>query len=143
MSWNRFELDHYAQRIVLEARKRDPKSLNQAYKMRASCAYGLERFWGEHLRLNGEKSSQEDRAKAAFIADVWKALATEILSKAGIKLPQEVLSNTQSEATINKVAAQLWGLDDYERQVALAVLTNFCDAIVWWTQRLKGGSDRD
>jgi hypothetical protein len=40
--------------IVLKARHRDhnPKktSLNQAYKMRTACAYGLERFWGEHLR---------------------------------------------------------------------------------------------
>ncbi|WP_411872051.1 hypothetical protein [Vulcanococcus limneticus] len=143
MSWNRFELDRHAQRIVLDARTRDPKSLNQAYKMRANCAYGLERFWGEHLRLKGERSSQEDRDKAAFIADVWSTLTTKILSKAGIELPQEVLSNQQNEATINKVAEQLWSLGDYERQVALAVLTNFCDAIVWWTQRLKGGNDRD
>jgi hypothetical protein len=138
MSWNRFELDHHAQKIVLKARERDEKSLNQAYKMRATCAYGLERFWGEHLRLNGAKSNQGDQDKAAFIADVWAALTKELLPKAGIDLPVEVRSSNHSEAQIQEVASKLWGLDDYERQVSLAVLTNLCDAVVWWTQRLKG-----
>jgi hypothetical protein len=141
MGWHPFDLDHLAQRIVLAARKRDDKSLNQAYKLRASCAYGLERFWGEHLRLNGAKSNQEDQNKAAFVADVWKALSVELLPKAGIQLPVEVLSNSQNEQQIQIVADRLWDLNSYDRQVALAVLTNLCDAVVWWTQRLKGGSD--
>jgi len=46
MGWHPYDLDHLAQEIVLKARKKDPDSLNQAYKMRATCAYGLERFWG-------------------------------------------------------------------------------------------------
>ena len=141
MGWHPFDLDHLAQEIVLAARKRDEKSLNQAYKLRASCAYGLERFWGEHLRLNGAKSNQEDQNKAAIVADVWKALSVELLPKAGIQLPAEVLSNSQNEQQIQIVADRLWDLNSYDRQVALAVLTNLCDAVVWWTQRLKGGSD--
>jgi hypothetical protein len=71
MGWNRFEFDHHAQQIVLAARKRDPDSLNQAYKMRTTCAYGLERFWGEHLRLSGDKAKDGEKHKAQFIADVW------------------------------------------------------------------------
>lgn len=141
MGWTRFDLDHHAQRIVLAARKRDPKSLNQAYKLRATCAYGLERFWGEHLRLNGAKSNQEDKNKAAFIEDVWKALSVELLPKAGVHIPFEVLSNNQDESKILDVAERLWDLNPYDRQVALAVLTNLSDAVVWWTQRLKGGAD--
>jgi hypothetical protein len=141
MGWTRFDLDHHAQRIVLAARKRDPKSLNQAYKLRATCAYGLERFWGEHLRLNGAKANQEDQHKAAFVADVWKTLSVELLPKAGIKIPTELLSNRDSERQIEDVAERLWDLNAYDRQVALAVLTNLSDAVVWWTQRLKGGAD--
>lgn len=143
MSWTQFDLDHQAQKIVLAARKRDPKSLNQAYKLRATCAYGLERFWGEHLRLNGAKSSQEDKHKAAFVADVWKALTKTLLPQAGIELPTELLSNSNDEDKIRAVVEKLWdpALSAYDRQVALAVLTNLCDAVVWWTQRVKGGAD--
>jgi len=140
MGWHPIDLDHHAQRVVLAARKRDPKSLNQAYKLRAACAYGLERFWGEHLRLNGAKANQEDRNKASFVADVWQVLSKELLPNAGIKLPEEMLSNSQNEDEIQAVADRLWDLNSYDRQVALAVLTNLCDAVVWWTQRLKGGS---
>ena len=46
MGWETYELDRAAQRLVLQARGRDPKSLNQSYKMRMAVAYGLERFWG-------------------------------------------------------------------------------------------------
>ena len=72
MAWHPYNLDHLAQEIVLQARHRDPGSLNQAHKLRASCAYGLERFWGEHLRLKDKEPE-----KAAFVGDVWKALVGE------------------------------------------------------------------
>jgi hypothetical protein len=131
MGWHPYDLDHLAQEIVLRARHRDAKSLNQAYKMRAACAYGLERFWGEHLRL-----ADKEAAKAAFVADVWKALVG-ILAKAGLNLPGDVLTNSEDEATIQGVAEQLWRLNTDQQQAALAVLTSLCDAVVWWTQRLK------
>lgn len=138
MAWHPYNLDHLAQEIVLQARHRDPGSLNQSHKMRASCAYGLERFWGEHLRLNGKNSSQEDQNKAKFVADVWKSLVG-ILRQAGVTLPATLLSSSDAEATIQGVAAQIWSLKPQEQQVALAVLTALCDAVVWWTQRLKTG----
>lgn len=140
MGWHPYDLDHLAQEIVLKARHRDqnPKktSLNQAYKMRAACAYGLERFWGEHLRLAGKGASQEDRCKAEFIADVWIGF-TGIMAKAGVKLPPEMLSSDDSEAAIQAVAEQLWRIKPEDQQAPLAVLTALCDAVVWWTQRLK------
>ena len=131
MGWHPYDLDHLAQEIVLRARHRDAKSLNQAYKMRAACAYGLERFWGEHLRL-----ADKEAAKAAVVADVWKALVG-ILAKAGLNLPGHVLTNSEDEASIQAVAEQLWRLNTDQQQAALAVLTSLCDAVVWWTQRLK------
>ena len=61
MAWKSYRLDQLAQRLVLDARQRDPQSLNQAYKMRMATAYGLERFWGEHLRLQGREVAHEIR----------------------------------------------------------------------------------
>jgi hypothetical protein len=133
MAWHPYDLDHLALEIVLKARKLDPDSLNQAYKMRAACAYGLERFWGEHLRL-----ADKEIAKAAFIADVWRAF-TGIMHKADptILLPDSMMSKRADEVTIKAMAQQLWSLEAQDQQVCLAVLTSFCDSIVWWVQRLK------
>lgn len=134
MAWHPYNLDHLAQEIVLQARHRDPNSLNQAHKMRASCAYGLERFWGEHLRLK-----EKEPEKAAFVGDVWKALVG-ILKQGGVTLPGTLLSSKDAEATIQGVAELIWRLKPQEQQVALAVLTALCDSVVWWTQRLKTGA---
>ena len=95
MAWHPYDLDHLAQEIVLKARSSDPDSLNQAYKMRASCAYGLERFWGEHLRLK----AKEEPSKAQFVADVWTGFVG-IMAKAGVKLPGEMLSSTFMKSTL-------------------------------------------
>jgi len=133
MGWHPFDLDHLAHEIVLKARHRDPESLNQAYKMRAACAYGLERFWGEHLRL-----ADKEPQKAQFVADVWTGFVG-IMAKAGVSLPAAMLSNQESEAAIQSVAEQLWRMKPKEQQAPLAVLTALCDAVVWWTQRLKPG----
>jgi hypothetical protein len=132
MGWKPYYLDQLAQEIVLKARKLDSDSLNQAHKMRATCAYGLERFWGEHLRLAGK----QETAKAAFVTDVWLALAG-VLAQAGLALPATMCSNTDDERQIQAVAEQLWKLPLQDQQAALAVLTALCDAVVWWTQRLK------
>jgi len=137
MSWHPYDLDHLAQEIVLKARNTDPDSLNQAYKMRAACAYGLERFWGEHLRLKAKELS-----KAQFVADVWTGFVG-IMAKADVKLPGEMLSSNDSEAAIQAVAEQLWGIPPEQQQAPLAVLTALCDAVVWWTQRLKPGKGGD
>ena len=133
MAWHPYDLDHLAQEIVLKARHADPDSLNQAYKMRASCAYGLERFWGEHLRL-----ADKEPNKAQFVADVWTAFVG-IMAKAKVRLPGTMLAKSANEAEIQSVAEYLWRQERDEQQASLAVLTALCDSVVWWTQRLKTG----
>ena len=138
MGWNPYHLDRRVQKIVLDARARDNDSLNQAYKMRATCAYGLERFWGEYLRL-----AESDAHKADFLKDVWYAFV-EIMQTSNITtIPKQMASRNEAEAAIQQVADALWSLPRDHQQAALAVLTNFCDAVVWWTQRLKKPSERD
>ncbi|MCS6958621.1 MAG: hypothetical protein RMK91_01040 [Pseudanabaenaceae cyanobacterium SKYGB_i_bin29] len=132
MAWRSYELDRRAQKLVLDAKQRDPDSLNQAYKMRMTTAYGLERFWGEHLRLQGHHGTQ---AKATFWRETWTALV-EIMRQAGITVPNDQVqpNNTTS---IRNMAQRLWSLSLDDQRVTLAVLTQLCDAIVWWTQRYK------
>ena len=137
MAWHPYNIDHLAQEIVLKARHNDPDSLNQAYKMRAACAYGLERFWGEHLRL-----ADKEPSKARFVADVWSGFVG-ITAQAGVTLPGAMASNRQSEAQIQAVAEQIWRIPREDQQTLLAVLTALCDAVVWWTQRLKSGKGGD
>ena len=135
MSWQPFDLDHAAQVIVLKARERDAQSLNQAYKMRAACSYGLERFWGEHLRL-----AKKEPEKAAFIADTWREFV-RLMAEAGITdLPAVMPGGDAPVAQIRALTDRLWNpevLSLRDQQVCLSVLSALCDAIVWWTQRLK------
>lgn len=133
MGWHPFDLDHKAQEIVLNARKRDQESLNQAFKMRATCAYGLERFWGEHLRLR-----RVDTNRADFVKETWEKFI-EIIesSKPGIEIPRTHSSAELPEALLTAELNKIWALSHTDQQECLAVLVALCDAIVWWTQRLK------
>lgn len=140
MSWNEYGLDRAAQDLVLNHRS----VIKESHKMREAVAYGLERFWGEHLRYK-DKKKEEDRQKSAYWKATWDELE-KILGKAGITLPNDdvKLENTRQ---IQSMAKKLWGelpLDDRgttltldDRRVALAVLTQLCDCLVWWTQRYK------
>jgi hypothetical protein len=110
-----------------------------------AVAYGLERFWGEHLRLQ-----RENLDKSQYWKDVWDKLA-EILGDSEIKLPNhDVTSNLpdktpeekrrkQADETkkIQAMAKAIWSMQLSEQRVALMVLTQFCDSLVWWTQRYK------
>lgn len=133
MGWNSYELDRAAQKLVLDARQRDPKSLNQSHNMRMAVAYGLERFWGEHLRLKGKKVEDENKSK--FWKETWDALE-EIMDKTGVTIPNDLVvpSNT---GQIQNMSKKLWALPVEDQRVALAVLTQLCDCLVWWTQRYK------
>jgi hypothetical protein len=132
MAWKSYELDQIAQKLVLLARERDPKSLNQSYKMRMAVAYGLERFWGEHLRLKGK---EEEKSK--YWKSTWDAFCGVML-KVGIKLPEETVGTTETKK-IQDISTRLWALPIEDQRVAIAVLTQLCDCIVWWTQRYKIG----
>jgi sugar phosphate isomerase/epimerase len=126
MSLQPYYLDRIAHDLVLKYCKEDAK--NQAHKMRSMVAYGLERFWGEQIRLQG---SQEGN----YWRDTWNELA-KILSKAGISLPNDPVNKNNTQH-IKNMADQLWDFNQQHRKVALAVLTQLCDSLVWWTQRYK------
>jgi hypothetical protein len=138
MAWQTYGLDQEAQKLVLAAKRRNQDSLNQAFKMRMAAAYGLERFWGEHLRLQGR-----EQPKADYWKQTWNTLV-KTLEPTGIKLPNDQITNVESVETMAK---KLWGeipldnngdrltLDD--QRLALAVLMQLCDCLIWWTQRYK------
>jgi hypothetical protein len=141
MAWHDYNLDQMAQKLVLDAKERDPKSLNQSFKMREAVAYGLERFWGEHLRLQAREESKSRYWKAT-----WDILVNT-MTRAGVTIPNDPVRVDDSTA-VKTMARKLWGelavdnrgtkLTLEDRQLALAVLTQLCDSIVWWTQRYKG-----
>ena len=135
MSWNSYELDQIAQKLVLNARGRDPKSLNQGHKMRMSIAYGLERFWGEHLRLSGKDKTQD---KADYWKETWDELV-KVMARADVKLPNDKV-NIADVKQVQAMSEKLWHLTTEEQRISIAVLTQLCDCIVWWTQRYKVGS---
>jgi hypothetical protein len=134
MGWKSYDIDRIAQKLVIDAKNRDEplakskKSLPQAHKMRIALAYGLERFWGEHLRLR-----DKERNKSQFWQETWTAFVV-IMRKTGVEIPND---------TPDQMPEKLWALDLDTQRVALAVLTQLCDAIVWWTQRYKTGSSDD
>ncbi|MEQ8961172.1 MAG: hypothetical protein RLP02_25155 [Coleofasciculus sp. C2-GNP5-27] len=132
MAWQSYELDHIAQKLVLDARRRDDKSLKQSHKMRLAVAYGLERFWGEHLRLQGKEDS-----KSHYWKDTWDALH-KLMEKAGVIIPNDPVNPNQVDE-IEAMSEKLWQLSIEDQRVAIAVLTQLCDCIVWWTQRYKVG----
>ncbi|WP_414621586.1 hypothetical protein [Calothrix sp. CCY 0018] len=130
MGWKSYDLDREAQKLVLDAKQRDDKSLNQSYKMRMAVAYGLERFWGEHLRLQAKEPE-----KSQYWKETWDALVG-IMEQAGVLIPNEPV-NANNVSEIQTMSDQLWQLEIDEQRVSLAVLTQLCDCIVWWTQRYK------
>jgi hypothetical protein len=127
MTWKLYEIDRVAQELVLKFRDRDV--LGESHKMRATTAFGLERFWGEHLRL-----SQREEAKADFWKATWDALC-KMMKQAGITIPNEkVTGDTRS---IEAMSEKLWAFDIEQRKIALAILIELCNSLVWWTQRYK------
>jgi hypothetical protein len=130
MSWNSYGLDQIAQSLVLTAKQRDADSLNQSFKMRMAVSYGLERFWGEHLRLSGKQQT-----KADYWKEVWDALVT-VMATAGVTIPNDAVDSARTDQ-VEKMAKRLWALPVEDQRVAIAVLTQLCDCVIWWTQRLK------
>jgi hypothetical protein len=138
IGWQPYRLDHYAQELVIQ--NRDKKNvLNESHKMRMAVAYGLERFWGEHLRYERENNS-ESKDKGAYWKAVWITLA-RILKDSGIEdLPDsEGTVQFDNRKGIEDTANAIWQFSSVpeQRRVALMVLTQLCDSLVWWTQRYK------
>ncbi len=134
-------LDQIAQKLVLGAKERERKSLNQSFKMREAVAYGLERFWGEHLRLKSKSKRLGDEfdKKSQYWKETWDDLVA-IMKLSGIVIPNDPIDVNRPD-TVKLMAQKLWVLDIKDQRIILAVLTQLCDCIVWWTQRYKGPGD--
>ena len=133
--WQPYNLDHFAQELVLKHRDKE-NVLNETHKMRMTVAYGLERFWGEHLRLK-----RENIQKSNYWKDVWDKLA-EILVKAGVTLPNDDV-NSNNTGQIQTMANKIWKMKMEHQRIALMVLTQFCDSLVWWKQRYSKGKNSE
>jgi hypothetical protein len=140
--WQPFNLDHYAQELVIQQRTKR-NVLNESHKMRMSISYGLERFWGEHLRY-GRESNQESRDKGNYWKSVWITLA-KILESAEIALPdaEGKVNFDAAEPIIQNIAHSIWNMKREDQRVALMVLTQLCDSLVWWTQRYRKKADAE
>lgn len=146
MSWHPYGIDDCARKVVLDALERDPerKSMNQIFKMRLTCAYGLERFWGEYLRLRNGNSIEQK--KAEIIKQTWLSLKNDILSETGIILPYDPSLDLENAQAVRSSLEDIWSLrteSPHQAQIVLSVLTNFCDAIIWWKNRLSPDSVQD
>jgi hypothetical protein len=128
MTLKLYEIDRCAQDLVLKFRDKDV--LGESHKMRMTTAYGLERFWGEQLRLQ-----RESQDKADFWKETWKSLC-EIMNRAGVLLPNDAVNANDTDG-IRAMSDKLWGFDNEQRKVALSILMELCDSLVWWTQRYK------
>jgi hypothetical protein len=137
MSWKMYEIDRAAHDLVLKFRDKDV--LGESHKMRITTAYGLERFWGEHLRLSQDSKKEAEMNKAEFWKATWDQLC-KIMKQAGVQIPNDPV-NTKDTATINAMTDKLWNFDQEQRKIALAILTELCDSLVWWTQRYKKPKD--
>ena len=128
-------------RVVLDTKGRPKNVLNQSFKMREAVAYGLERFWGEHLRFQGKYKCNRDEFdnKSKYWKDTWDALVI-IMQQAGVIIPNDPV-HIDRPNTVKLMAQELWKLDVKDQRIILAVLTQLCDCIVWWTQRYKGPGD--
>jgi hypothetical protein len=122
MALELFYLDKIAHDLVWKYKDREDAA-KEVYKMRTSIAYGLERFWGEKLRLDG--------AEAEYWGEVWRELKI-IMSRGDIRIPDHI--------NLEEQVRELWLDSDQaraDRKITLAVLTQLCDCMIWWTQRYK------
>lgn len=58
------------------------------------------------------------------------------MEKANVTIPNDSVKIDDTQA-IKKMSQKLWELDMEDQRVAIAVLTQLCDSLVWWTQRYK------
>lgn len=150
-TWESFSLDEKAQKLVLDAIKRNPETFNQVYSMRTNVIYGLERFWGEHLRFfqsvakkleKKERNELKDKDKleldkGIYWCETWDKLV-DAMEKADIKnLPHSFQPEKLKDADVQSEIDKIWNMDEDERRIVQAVLTQLCDCMVWWSQRFK------
>ncbi|AKV67195.1 hypothetical protein VL20_2078 [Microcystis panniformis FACHB-1757] len=63
------------------------------------------------------------------------------MAEAGIPIPNDTVQVNDTES-VQAMAEKLWELKLEDQRITLAVLTQLCDCLVWWTQRYKGTKER-
>ena len=58
------------------------------------------------------------------------------MKKADVTIPNDLVKVDDIKG-IRNMSQKLWDLDIDEQRVAIAVLTQLCDSLVWWTQRYR------
>jgi len=58
------------------------------------------------------------------------------MGRADVTIPNQLVNANQTQS-IRNMSEELWQLRPEDQRVALAVLTQLCDCLVWWTQRYK------
>jgi hypothetical protein len=141
MAWYSYELDREAQGLVIKYKDEDV--LNESHKMRITASYGLERFWGEHLRLI---SKIKEKQKGEYWCETWQTLV-DVMKLAGIEVPNKKIRIDQNRnfntEDIKLMTQKFWNSTTFpieHQRITLAVLTQLCDSLVWWTQRYKNSS---
>ena len=104
MALTLYSLDQKAHDLVLEFR--DTGALKQVFKMRSTAVYGLERFWGEPLRLNNHE--------ARYWRRTWDVLK-EVVALAGVMLPGSS-TNTITTDQIHTITEELWNAENVEKR---------------------------
>ncbi|XQQ05978.1 MAG: hypothetical protein EDM05_67605 [Leptolyngbya sp. IPPAS B-1204] len=102
-----------------------------------------------------QKYSEKDKEnanKSKYWKAVWKKLS-EILHDAGMEnFPDDDVKSNNSDKKkqqeeekekIKGMAQKIWLMPLDDQRVALMVLTQFCDSLVWWTQRYKTKAEKD
>jgi hypothetical protein len=64
----------------------------------------------------------------------WKSYE---LDRAAQKLVLNARNGKIPTREIQAMSESLWALSVEDQRVAIAVLTQLCDCLVWWTQRYK------
>lgn len=80
--------------------------------------------------------TKKEPEKSIYWQETWDSLV-EIMKKAQVEIPNDPV-NVDSPTAIETMSKKLWDLDLDTQRISLAVLTQLCDCIVWWTQRYKG-----
>jgi hypothetical protein len=84
--------------------------------------------------------------RSQIIKDTWQAMKDRILDGTGIILPYDPALNLENNDDVRVSLTRLWEIrsdNPRQAQVVLAVLVSFCDAIVWWKNRLAQESFSD
>ena len=68
------------------------------------------------------------------------------MEKTGVTIPNDPVEFDTKGKILTKdiqvMSEKLWALSVNDQRVSIAVLTQLCDCLVWWTQRYKSREAR-